>query len=147
MLSSNCVAMLARLLLLALSFSIALQALPALSDELDERIGPLVERVTRLSERHVDVSRVVGELDRAVKLWDSGDRGEALRVVESVEVEVSRLEGEAGFIELSYRVKLYATVAALLATPILFYTLLPRLYLALWFRLRRGWVVRVASRR
>lgn len=137
-----------RLIPVILSILVTLQALVAFSDELDDLMAPRLSRVEELSRRYVDVSGVVVELDRVVRLWELGDRGRALDVLGEVDRELSRLESEAGWVEFWYRVRLYSTIVFLLSLPVLFYLLVPRIYLTLWFRLRRHWlVVRVASRR
>lgn len=119
------------------------------ADELDDMIAPLLRDITELEEKHVDVSNLVGKLDEAVRLWSSGDRDEALRLIEDVRVEIEKLKGEAWRYDLAYKARVALTSIILLLTPLAFYTLFPRIYLMLWFRFRRNWIVvrRSAPRR
>ncbi len=85
-------------------------------------------------------------LDRAVDLASRGNYAEASVIVDSVRGNVSLLMGEAERIYLYNSIYRYGLAALILSLPLLVYLFLPRLYLMLWFRSRRRWVVRVVRR-
>ncbi len=128
-------------LILALSYLVLASSSIVAAEDLDELVGPLIRDLEELQRRHVDVRVLVEELDKAITLWDSGDRGEALRIIEDVRVEISKLKAESSRVYAIHVSKLALEILVLLATPIAFYTLFPRVYLWLWFHSRRNWIV------
>ncbi|MCS7099818.1 MAG: hypothetical protein RMH84_07200 [Sulfolobales archaeon] len=101
----------------------------------------LYRRVADLALQGVDVGELVKLLNSALDLLESGELGEASRVLSELEWMVSELEEEASAIVLEKSIAKYATVAALLSFPVAVYLLLPRAYLYLWYSSRRRWLV------
>jgi len=107
----------------------------------------LLERLQALSKKSVNVSDLASQLNEALALSREGRREEASRLLREVERRVQSLEATA---DRHYREAMaakYARVGAALSAPVLFYALFPRLYVALWFRSRRRWVVHEPARR
>jgi len=106
----------------------------------------VLEKLQVLSEKGVNVSKLVEELNEALDLAQAGDLESAKSKLASVEDEVSRLEAEADrYYAVSTAVK-YAKVVGLLLIPVAFFFLFPRVYLYIWFRSRRRWVVGGSAR-
>ena len=108
------------------------------------RIEELFTRVEELGLEGVNVTGFVKELNEALKLVNSGDNASMDRAVEilnDLEVRVSRAEASLPSLRAWRAVTTYAQVAVAASIPILAYFLIPRAYVALWFRLRRRWLV------
>lgn len=108
------------------------------------RIEELFTRVEELGLEGVNVTGFVKELNEALKLVNSGDNASMDRAVEilnDLEVRVSRAEASLPSLRVWRAVTTYAQVAVAASIPILAYFLIPRAYVALWFRLRRRWLV------
>lgn len=128
------------LLALALLAPVVAAAQPA-GQGVEDRILALYGEAYRLSKRGVDVSDVVHRLDRALRLARQGDVEDASRVLDEAEALLSQLSGQASSTLLKARLEKYLAAAALASLPVLTYLLLPRLYLKIWYRSRRRWVV------
>jgi len=111
----------------------------------DSEVGKLVKELGYLESSGLNVSSLVEELDKAVKLYYSGERSKALRILQSIEASVSKLKPLAREAAARRTMEKAITVAALASAPIAVYLLLPRAYLYLWYRLRRKWIVEGAS--
>ncbi len=107
----------------------------------DERVSRLVEDLGVLRERGVDVSGLVAELNRAISLAERGDWSGAYEELSRLESRVSQLMEETEGAETMLAIKKYAEAALLLLVPVVVYIALPRVYLLLWYRARRDWVV------
>lgn len=140
-----------RVFVAVLILALALQALHANAEtsqeDFDRLVGEILGRVESLRERRVNVEELAARLGEAVKLWESGDRGGAVKILEEVKLEVEGLEEEAWIMEARFYLSLAVKVLALLSIPPLTYYGLPRVYLRVWYNLRRGWLVRSAPRR
>jgi len=95
----------------------------------------------RISKMGVDVGDLVDRLDEAQKLLDKGDVAGAEKIIDEVLENASRLEEEAGMIVFVNNVCKALTVSAIASIPIFTYFFFPRIYLELWYRLKRKWVV------
>lgn len=114
--------------------------------DLDASVGSIVKDLEYLDSRYVNISGLVADLDRAVDLASRGNYSEAIAIINSVRGNVSLLMGTADRVYLYNSIARYGSAAAVLSLPLIVYFFLPRLYLALWFRSRRRWVVRVRRR-
>lgn len=129
-------------LVITLSLSISVHAVD--KDVLWDRFLDLYMRTAILGRRGVDVSNIVGGLKKVLELLESGDitsLEKASELMDEVERNIFFLERNADNMLLMENLRKYSTAGALLLIPLLFYYLFPRLYLALWFRVRRRWVV------
>ncbi|MCX8205512.1 MAG: hypothetical protein N3H31_07680 [Candidatus Nezhaarchaeota archaeon] len=120
---------------------VALLSTASPADDPHPEFYKLYGRIADLAVRGVDVDELVRLLSSALDLLESGELGEASRVLSELEGMVSELEEEASAIVLEKSIAKYATVAALLSFPVAVYLLLPRAYLYLWYSSRRRWLV------
>jgi len=141
-------------LLLAILLSIAVPAtvLHAAGfdrEDVDQVISEaldLLKRVQKLSSKGLNVTALVSELDDVVELAQSGEVRLAEAKLSSLRERVVELESIADRIYLASTILKYVKIAGVLSIPIIFYLLFPRLYLYLWFRARRRWIVRESTR-
>ena len=111
-------------------------------ESLRTRLTELYVRVYRLGREGINVTKVVSELNLAVKYIDSGRYSDADKILDNVEAEVTHLEDVSGSIIFWSNFHKYSTVAVLLSIPVLTYFILPRIYMMIWYRLRRRWIAR-----
>lgn len=107
----------------------------------DQRVGQIVERLSRLRSMGGNITSLIEEVNKAIQLAENGDIDSANRILDRVEANITSLEP---VVEHEYKIQTvekYGIVAFLLILPLIVYIGLPRLYLALWFRLRRKWIV------
>ena len=131
---------LAIILTLHLIFSFA--PLYAQETGVRDRLVNIYVRVYRLGKSGINVSSVVDLLNRVEDRLGSGDLTGASNLLDEAESMVSRLEESSGDILFWMNIYRYGAAAILISIPILAYIFIPRLYLMLWFRLRRRWLVR-----
>ena len=112
----------------------------------DVEVGKLVKELGYLESKGVDVSSLIEDLDKAIKLYEMGERKEALKIIRSIEAEVSKLKAIANEVAMRRTIYKAVTVAALASIPVIVYFLLPRAYLYLWYLPRRKWIVEGVKR-
>ena len=112
----------------------------------DVEVGKIVKDLEYLESKGIDVSKLVEQLDRAIKLYENGNRVEAEKILLNISREVVALKSIANDVAIRILITKIATVAALASIPLLVYLLLPRAYLYLWYLSRRRWVVEGAER-
>jgi hypothetical protein len=101
--------------------------------------------VVELGKLGIDVSGLVSKLSVALDLISDGSPdslSKAESLINDVRSEVYRLKSEANYYIMYRSLYKYLVVAVLVLIPLAIYYLLPRIYLIIWFRLRRRWVVR-----
>ncbi len=104
-----------------------------------ERWLKVFNEAVELDREGANVTPVLHALNRALQCLDAGNDSCASTWIEKAErlLTRARLTVPGPFERLSKPL----AVGALLATPVAFYFGLPRLYLTVWLRLHRGWVV------
>ena len=113
-------------------------------EEVKKEFIEIYTNIADLGKQGVNVSLLVHELSRALKLINDGSNksvSEAKTVLAHVRSEVESLKAKAPQIILMNNLRKYGTAAAIAAIPVAFYFLLPRIYLVIWFRVRKRWVV------
>ncbi len=131
------------LITLALLLSITIQ--PLSSEDLMSYFLTLYEDVVGLSKLGADVSDLVNDLSVALELINDGSPeslSRAQSLLKGIELRVESLKSRASYEVIYVNLIKYLTVAILASIPIATYYLLPRVYLGIWFRIRRRWVVR-----
>jgi hypothetical protein len=108
----------------------------------DYRVAEAAKRLGELYRKGVNVTDVVRLLDNAVKAFEDGNYSEASRLLNASLNRIAELEAVADRIYMFNLFTKALIIAILAAIPLLIYIFLPRLYLYLWFRSRRRWVVR-----
>jgi len=141
-----------RLLAVVLLVALALSLIPSLAtggesiDQYMPRIIDLARRLQALSEKGINVSSLTSELNEAVSMLQDGEVDAALNLLDRVENEVCGLEATVDSYYMYSTIARYARVAAVLSTPVLFYLLFPRIYVYIWFKARRRWIMRGSPR-
>lgn len=135
------------LMLLLTSLLITYSVISAEASSVDEVRKEFIDvyvDVAKLGREGINVTSLVHELGKALKLIDEGSNESLLKakaIIDHVKSEVRKLKAEAPRIILMDNLRKYLIIAALACIPIAFYFLLPRAYLLIWFRVRRRWVV------
>lgn len=118
----------------------------AISESFDQDVGRIVKSLDHLYSKGIDVRKLVEELNKAVKLYYSGHPKEAYRIITDIEEKVRRLNQVANNVWLVKCLIKGLEAAALLSIPIATYFGLPRIYLYLWYRFRKKWLVKEVRR-
>jgi ArsR family metal-binding transcriptional regulator len=128
---------------IALLLVLALSALPVVQgSDFDSEVGVLVEEAGRLYSKGVDVAVVIEKLDNAIALYESGRVDEAYAALSEARSMIMDLSSIADQVYYYNTMVKAVTVAVLAVIPIAIYILLPRIYLYVWFKTRRKWIVR-----
>ena len=122
---------------------LALSALPVVQgSDFDSEVSVLVEEAGRLYSKGVDVAVVIEKLDNAIALYESGRVDEAYAALSEARSMIMDLSSIADRVYYYNTLVKAVTVAVLAVIPIAIYLLLPRIYLYVWFKTRRKWIVR-----
>jgi len=125
----------------AMALLLALYAVSALSDPLDDRVSPIIKDLEYLSSRGVDVSNLTRRLDAAIRLYEANRTSEAVSLLDNVSSDVQSLKAAAEEVYLRKTVAKYSLAVFVLSLPLVAYLVIPRVYVYVWFRLHRGWLV------
>jgi len=121
---------------------ILLTPIIASTQDFDSVIAEYIARVRRLEAKNVDTTQVVELINEAVEKYQEEDETRALQILGEVDFLLDSLERSVDQVYYQYVFTKAITVIVLALIPILVYTLLPRIYLYLWFKTRRKWIVR-----
>ncbi|MEM0326482.1 MAG: hypothetical protein QW721_00820 [Desulfurococcaceae archaeon] len=127
------------LMLIAL-FMLAIQ-LEAENSVLNE-IENLMSELEYLHSRGLCVDDVVDLLNKAIEEYSRGNTQSAIAYLEEAKQRVVYLKPVAERVYLEILITRGLTVAILASIPILIYFVLPRVYLYVWFKLHRRWIIR-----
>ncbi|AFL66811.1 hypothetical protein [Desulfurococcus amylolyticus] len=105
----------------------------------------LLARIQRLAGKNINVTDLTVQLNESLRLLQEGRITEAKSLLDRLEDEVAVLEASADTYYMWGIIMKYMRVALVLSIPLLFYLFFPRLYIYLWFRLKRRWVIRESS--
>ncbi|MEM2848636.1 MAG: hypothetical protein QXM79_07705 [Zestosphaera sp.] len=111
-------------------------------EDLLSEVESIMKDLEYLHSRGVDVGLVVDLLNRAISEYFGGDVRVARTHLEEARRAVEDLKAGAESTYFRIIAVKTATVACLASIPLVVYFALPRLYLYLWFKLHRKWVVR-----
>ena len=112
-----------------------------LSSDFDSEIGILVERTSELYSKGLNVTIILEKLNHAIALYEEGSVEEASVLLREVESFIEDMSITASSVYLVNMVKKVVTIIVLAAIPVIVYFLLPRLYLYVWYKTRRKWIV------
>lgn len=129
-------------LLILLLLTSVINAVP---NDLASEFLAVYREVLELDALGVDVSGLVSKLSLALDLMSDGapeSVSKAELIISEVRSEVSRLKSEANYYVMYRSLLKYSAIAAFALIPVATYFLLPRIYLIMWFRFRRRWVVK-----
>ena len=128
--------------------TISLLLTPAVNTVPNDVMGDFLvvyKDVVELGRLGIDVSGLVSKLSVALDLISDGSPdslSKAESLINDVRSEVYRLKSEANYYIMYRSLYKYSIIAVLALIPLATYYLLPRIYLIIWFRLRRRWVVK-----
>jgi hypothetical protein len=115
-------------------------------EEYMDKALDLLKRLQVLSRKGMNVTGLVNELNKTMGLIQDGKIDSARIKLKEIEAKVSILEEKADTYYVWNTIYKYTEIASILSIPPLFYLLFPRIYLYLWFKLRKRWIVRGSSR-
>ncbi len=116
-------------------------------DYLDDRISMIVRDLEYLSDRGVDVSGIVRDLNMAIRLYGENHTDDAMGILSNISSRVEELKSIAGDIYLRNAVARYGAIVLILSIPIIAYITIPRIYLYIWFKLHGNWLVEKRGRK
>lgn len=106
------------------------------------QIYELIREIELLHGKGVDVSGVIRDLNTALELLEAGRHAEAESILKQIRRDVENLKSTADKVHLYLLTTKLGSVIAIACIPVLVYLLLPRLYLYLWYKTRKHWLVR-----
>lgn len=133
------------LFLITSSVSIPIHSDTNPNDPLLIKCMDLLRQLQDLHNKDINVTTLVQQLNEAVQLASEGKREQAKYIIDNVERNITKLQAIADHhyhVVLAYKA---IEVGLILSFPVLFYFGFPRLYLYIWFRLRRRWIVKDGS--
>ncbi len=135
------------IILLALLLMLINSVTIVFCDYLDDRISMIVRDLEYLSDRGVDVSGIVRDLNMAIRLYGENHTDDAMEILSNISSSVGELKSVAGDIYLRNAVARYGAIALILSIPIIAYITIPRIYLYTWFKLHGNWLVEKRGRK
>jgi len=120
---------------------LVLSVVPAFCDPLDDRVSPIIKDLEYLSGKGVDVSNLTRSLDAAIRLYEANRTSEAASLLDNISSEVQSLKATAEEVSFRKAAARYSLAALVLSLPLVAYLAIPRVYVYVWFRLHRGWLV------
>ena len=109
---------------------------------IDEKIKEAYKIVYKLGKMGINVRDFVDKLNEAQKLIEEHHYDEAEKLVDEVLEDAKRLEEQAPSIVFWRDFTKAMTVVGLASIPVATYLFLPRIYLDMWYKLKRKWVVK-----
>lgn len=111
-------------------------------DQYGEFLDLYVE-IAKLAQQGIDVSNLVEKLREAHEAL-TNTRVANLSIIK---YEINNVKNEVSRTVLYKGIMKWSSVLGLMSIPILIYLFLPRVYLYLWYKSRRRWVVKTESPR
>jgi hypothetical protein len=111
------------------------------SSDFDSEIGVLVEKAGELYSKGLNITVVLGKLNRAIALYEEGDVEDANMLLSEVNSLIGDMRALADRVYLVNMVIKIVTVLVLAVIPLAVYFLLPRIYLYVWYKTRRKWIL------
>lgn len=111
------------------------------ADDIYSEFLDLYTEVAKLAQQGIDVSSIVEKLREAHDALTSGGNPD----LSVIRAEIDYVKREASKMILYQNLVKGFSIVGLISVPILIYLLLPRIYLYMWYKSRRRWVVKVES--
>lgn len=132
--------------LIALSLFTGLRVFAEVSAPRDQEIivkeiEGLMRDLEYLYSRGVNISDIIDLLNRAIQYTDR-NISEAQRLISIAKEEISERRSYAENTYLMNLVIKYLEITAIASIPLLVYLFLPRIYLYLWYRSHRKWIIK-----
>jgi len=112
--------------------------------EIDSLVSSIMKDLEYLKSREVNVSSLIHRVNEDIKGLEK-DPGNTtyIKDLENIREEIKALKSDAENIYIINNIIRYSTAVGIGLVPIAVYILLPRIYLYIWYRTRRRWVVQV----
>jgi len=111
-------------------------------DNIDKEVSDVVRDLEYLYGRGIDVSNLTESLNKLIINWSRDPNNTYYLIqLQKIRSEIDSLKKNAESIYLSSMITRYLVAGLILSVPAVVYFALPRLYLFLWFRSRRRWIV------
>lgn len=113
-------------------------------EELWSRIKEIFSIIEEAGSEGMNVTDVINDLNTAIYLLRKGDKDSLERakvILDKAYTRANEILRELPEYRMNKYLSLYSRVALILSIPIMVYFLLPRLYLELWYRFRKHWVI------
>jgi hypothetical protein len=111
------------------------------SSDFDSEIGVLVEKAGELYSKGLNITVVLEKLNRAIALYEEGDVEDANMLLSEVNSLIGDMRVLADRVYLVNMVIKVVTILVLAVIPLAVYFLLPRIYLYVWYKTRRKWIL------
>lgn len=98
--------------------------------------------VAEISKAGMNVSIYTDRLREALEMIKEGNSSGAREILESVMPQLREAYLSKDNYVLTSTIKRYALASVVLATPLIFYYVFPRVYLEIWYRARKKWVIK-----
>ena len=110
-------------------------------EDFDRKVSRVVYRIDEAHRMGANTTIFIDKVNKAISLYRQGrvtQAYEELQAVNKSVLEVLPLARHKYHVRLAEK---YVASAIILATPLIVYWGLPRLYLRIWFSARRKWIV------
>lgn len=111
------------------------------SSDFDSEIGVLVEKAGELYSKGLNITVVLEKLNRAIALYEEGGVEDADMLLSEVNSLIGDMRALADRVYLVNMVIKVVTILVLAVIPLAVYFLLPRIYLYVWYKTRRKWIL------
>lgn len=101
-------------------------------------------KVEYLGSQGMNVSGLVNNLNHVLNIFERGDNEslvEARNLLLRLNDECDRMLEELPNYVLWRNIRLYSIIGFLVSVPVLAYVFLPRIYIRLWYRFHKKWLV------
>jgi len=113
-------------------------------EELWSRIKEIFSVIEEAGSEGMNVTDIINDLNTAIYLLRKGDKDSLERakvILDKAYARAIEILRELPEYRMNKYLSLYLRIALILSIPIMVYFLLPRLYLELWYRFRKHWVI------
>ncbi|MEM4498546.1 MAG: hypothetical protein QXH57_00320 [Sulfolobales archaeon] len=110
----------------------------------------IYKELVELSTLGIDVSDLIKELSVILELMDDGSNEsitKAESLLKDIRTRLEILKSKASYEILYVNLIKYSSITLLALIPVATYLLLPRVYLKVWFKVRKRWVIRYGRTR
>lgn len=111
-------------------------------ENIPREVEVLMRDLEYLHSKGVNVDEVVDLLNKALDEYGKNNTQRALEYFKEAKQRINSLKAEAQYTYMTVLITKALTVVSLISIPLLLYLLLPKVYLYIWFKLHRNWIVR-----
>ncbi|MEM0361257.1 MAG: hypothetical protein QW267_05730 [Sulfolobales archaeon] len=119
-------------------------------EDVEKEFLSIYKELVELSTLGIDVSDLIKELSVILELMDDGSNEsitKAESLLKDIRTRLEILKSKASYEILYVNLIKYSSITLLALIPVATYLLLPRVYLKVWFKVRKRWVIRYGRTR